>query len=516
MTEYFEGVPSFENYDILSASGHVEPLRRLSQAIFDDITGVHGLFSGTDQDETYEGWFLYQGTGTTLFFTYEVVTAPFSFRIYKDAPSGKGYSTTPTVLNATLKTTAGSYTVSQSLANESGLTPGRMYRIQASSQGARVWEVVAVLTVTQPTLTDFDNDPTRNVMDATKWNNYATYLSNLNTLMSFPRAAVTGGRNRRTRYNASIYDLPPSFEYDLNAFIGSFIYRGQGFLYYKITVIAPEKGSEYGNFSHADIYIKNIDENYDAPLKRLRHGNKASDSDVSSWGVETEQFIYSATNGANYNASFSHTFTGYIDLSKHSLSLVTGDTVKVRVRSMGSTTEGNGRGVQVESMFLVPGATPVLGAYTPIQPYVYGERVNGLPESGETEAPHSLQYLKRNLQALDTGALCTQYPVRIRSVARSNDWPTGGSHWRIRHNRYLIYSNAKDTQPKIIYKYNSKKDVEVGLTSVYVGEKENKVGVFDLNSANGLFVGVEYKIQDVIFATEWESADVEDLFLAET
>ena len=77
MTEYFEGVPALENYDILSASGHVEPLRQLSQALFDDITGVHGLFSGTDQDETYEGWFLYQGTGTTLFFTYEVVTAPF-------------------------------------------------------------------------------------------------------------------------------------------------------------------------------------------------------------------------------------------------------------------------------------------------------------------------------------------------------------------------------------------------------------------------------------------------------
>ena len=294
------------------------------------------------------------------------------------------------------------------------------------------------------------------------------------------------------------------------------LFRSQGFLYYKITVISPEKESGYGKFSHADIYIKNVDESTNQPLKRLRHGNKASDAEISSWGIETEQFVYSATSGANYNASFSHTFTGYIDLTKHSLSLVTGDTVKVRVRSMGSTIEGNGRGVQVESMFLIPGATPTLGAYAPIKPYVYGDRVNGLPETGETEDPHSLQYLKRNLQALDTGALCTQYPVRIRSVARSNDWATGGSHWRIRHNRYLIYSNAKDTQPKIIYKYNSKKDVEVGLTSVYVGEKENKVGVFDLNSANGLFVGVEYKIQDVIFATEWESADVEDLFRAET
>lgn len=498
----FQSLPTFTDGAIMSASYHLNTLRDGAQALFDDLVSLHEVFAGVDERETYEAWFIYTGA-TDVEYEYEIIHTSgmadsFAFNIYYDnATDDTKYNSTPAQIPGTLNSGTGTHTGTGSLDNfSSNLTVGRAYRIVGGSKNARVWKLKITQTVTQPTLITFADEV---VPTATEWNDLVDYTENLNTLLAYPHGAVCGGRNKRTMIEEN---SPTGYILDPYAFIGSFVWRGQQYLYYRIEVISPSQYDD-GNvavagvaerWTHADLYVDSMD---DADsLLRLRNGTAITD--FTGWPTNRQ------TNSDNTTSS--HTFTGVIDLLTLGLGLSVGTTYKIRVRSTCSTRNGDGRGIRVENLCLMPSTNPGISGYEFMPKWLYGYYVRG--DAGYAQVDR----LKDNLEYLNGAAGYLEYPSRIQTTesAGTPDWRIGGSKWLFRRNRYLWYRNAENTQPKLVYKYKDKDNIEIGLTDVYEAGKPTQVGVYDLDTAEGLFAGVEYEIRNVVWAMEYETNEAAD------
>ena len=481
----WEGTPKFVEGQPLSANAHLNYLLRAETRLAEEwLNGGIAMrcIAYPDSNNPYSAWLRYAG-GHQLCFLLEMDN---------DGPAP--------VINIIINTNIGPYTLYTAHYGVNGtwlvelnitdtvrplLTEGNTYEITMSGTGrGRLWyirEQESYPGIVLPTLASFADGTTPT---AVEWQATSDYAEDLATLMTHSHAVQTGS-------------LKHGFQNT------NFVTIWQGMMHHRartlrciVKVTCPFNDADVNDpnfnprWANADIYINEIGDN-DRPAVRLRACDWR-DIIVAPFPPDTAPIWYQQLAP---QADLTKTFDIEIDLDTVPSPPAYGADYKIRVRGQSSTDWDDFHGVQVYLIQERPGgAAPVVAGWTTIAPWTY-------PDIVQSYGPHNISALKDNLEVLGGVVQRLNYPF-VFLAPYQDVHPV--AYMRIRQDKWLHYKTREGQEPKLIYSYDEDgvaTSIEIGLDDAHL-----EIKTYNLEQAKGLYVGVAYEVQNVLWAVESEDA----------
>jgi len=468
-------LPVFYSGQIFSATVHGNALQAYVQNLSDDINGIQMPFMGVywlgDLEYTYEWSGRIRHKFNTLRYWVKSAAQILVNNTVVQEFSAPGWHSGTVDLSALNLSIDGIYEV----------------RVTALNGQFRVLLLAETTTLTLPTLASFADGtaPT-----AAQWNDLCAYASILAQSRMLPQPT----------YAQHVQTAPWSRQWTgVFPFYGTLQHRAR-YLAYSITVHAPYHASRYGNGFDHDGYLDEYDH-----LRRYQYVNNDEQWGIARLYINSELIAKFAAahvfspmpTGPDFGEFYrevrghgapSYTFTsdeyGLLDLETYAPDLEYGQVYSLVVHYVDSTHWDLYDSCRVNFLYEVPALQPPHG-WRQFRPWQHGSIVRGTSDS----VP-AIGDLINNLQQLSS-VLPFNYPTRL---VRGTTEAFGLRKWRWLH--FEITPESSENNATLRYYYNNEE------RSIILKHKQGEFGVFDLESAEGLYPGTRYTLYNVLWALE--------------